>query len=126
MDNSEAVFAYEKGYLRRCRYLNTAIMVILTLSRALGVNDVVTDVPRRSDWVSEVADDRSKGNTSTIRGHNFRKLVSPESILEWIRCPSKDDFGLGYQIMSELKSNGIIGLVPPYRPKFVEPQYMDV
>ena len=49
IDNSGAVFAFRKGYSRQCRYMNTIIMATLTLSQAMGVNVVVTDVPRRSD-----------------------------------------------------------------------------
>ena len=56
IDNSGAVHAFRKCYSRRCRYLNTVIMATLTVSKALGINVVVTDVPRRSDHGSEVAD----------------------------------------------------------------------
>ena len=56
IDNSGAVHAFRKCYSRRCRYLNTVIMATLTVSKALGIIVVVTDVPRRSDHGSEVAD----------------------------------------------------------------------
>ena len=82
IDNSGAVFAFAKGYSRRCHYLNTIIMATLTMSQAMGVNVIVTDVPRRSDHGSEVADDLSKGKIDSVwgfQGHNSRRMVAPET-----------------------------------------------
>ena len=47
IDNSGAVHAFRKGYSRKCRYLNTVIMATLTVSMALGIHVVVTNIPRR-------------------------------------------------------------------------------
>ena len=119
IDNSGAVFTFAKGYSRRCRYMNTIIMATLTVSQALGVNVIVTDVPRISDHGSEVADDLSKGKTDTVwefQGRGSRKLVAPGALLEWVRNPTRDDMDLGYRILEELKTNGVRGIVKPYRP----------
>ena len=121
VDNSGAVYAFEKGYSRRCRYLNTDIRVIMTLSHALGVKVKVTDVPRRSDWGLEVADDLSKGIVMTFdefMGSYNKRLVAPESVCEWVRKPTKDNIGLGYRIMHKLMTVGADKIVPPFRPKF--------
>ena len=91
----------------------------LTVSQALGVNVIVTDVPRRSDLGSEVADDLSNGRTNTVgefQGQGSRKLVAPEALLEWVRNPTRDDMDLGYRILEELRTNGVRGIVKPYRP----------
>ena len=122
IDNSGAVFAFSKGYSRRCRYMNTIIMATLTISQAMGVNVIVTDVPRRSDHGSEVADDLSKGKTASVwgfQGQNTRRLVAPEALLSWIRHPTKDDMGVGYRILDELEAIGVRGIVNPYRPLFI-------
>ena len=49
VDNSGTVFAYQKGYSKQCRFLNTVISAIYTAQQSLGVNIVVTKVTRRSD-----------------------------------------------------------------------------
>ena len=122
VDNTGAVFAFAKGYSRRCRYMNTIIMATLTISQALGINVVVTDVHRRSDHGSKVADDLSKGVVGTIwgfQGQFNRRMVAPDTLLDWIKYPRKDDMDLGYRILRELKSRGVRGIVEPYRPPFV-------
>ena len=63
-----AVFAFAKGYSRKCRLLNTVIAAIKIVSQSLGVHVVVTDIERRSDTGSRVTDDLSKANTSTLEG----------------------------------------------------------
>ena len=128
IDNSGAVYAFKKGYSRRCRYMNTVIMATLTVSKALGINVVVTDVPRRSDHGSEVADDLSKGIINTVwgfQGSNSRRLVAPHTILGWIKHPTKDDNELELRILDELKHKGCEGIVLPYWPKFGAPTDME-
>ena len=108
--------------------MNTIVMATLTLSQAMGVNVVVTDVPRRSDHGSEVADDLSKGNIDSVwgfQGHNSRRMVAPEALLDWVRHPTRDDMGLGYRILDELKTNGVRGIVDPYRPLFIDQSSME-
>ena len=122
INNSGAVFAFAKGYSRRCRYMNTIIMTTLTVSQAMGVNVIVTDIPKRSDHGSEVADDLSKGKIDTVwgfQGQGSRRMVAPETLLHWIRHPTKDDMDLGYRILEELKASGVRGIIEPYRPPFV-------
>ena len=83
VDNSGAVFAFAKGYSRRCRLLNTVIAAINIVSQSLGVNVVVTDIGRRSDIRSCVADDLSKADTSTLEGflkNSNRILLIPNTI----------------------------------------------
>ena len=102
--------------------MNTIIMATLTISQALGINVVVTDVHRRSDHGSKVADDLSKGVVDTIwgfQGQYNRRMVAPDTLLDWIKYPRKDDMDLGYRILRELKSKGVRGIVEPYRPPFV-------
>ena len=122
VDNSGAVFAYKKGYSGRCRFLNTVIAAVYTVSQSLGVNVVVTDVPRWSDTGSCVADDLSKANVSTLRGFmtsSNRPLLIPNAIWEWMHKPTRDDYSLGHNIEEEIKSCGGTRAVTPYRPKFV-------
>ena len=128
IDNSGAVHAFRKGYSRRCRYLNTVIMATLTVSKALGINVVVTDVPRRSDQGSEVADDLSKGNIPLdweFQGTNSRRMVAPDTLMAWIKHPTKDDNELGLRILNELKHKGCEGIVLPYWPKFTSAADME-
>ena len=102
--------------------MNTIIMATLTISQSLGVNIVVTDVLRRSDQGSRVADDLSKGVVDTIwgfQGHHNRRMVAPDTLLDWIKYPTKDDMNLGYRILGEMKAKGIRGIVEPYRPPFM-------
>ena len=102
--------------------MNTIIMATLTMSQAMGVNVIVTDFPRRSDHGSEVADDLSKGKIDTVwgfQGQGSRRMVAPETLLHWIRHPTKDDMGLGYRILEELKASGVRGIIEPYRLPFV-------
>ena len=102
--------------------MNTIIMATLTMSQAMGVDVIVTDVPRRSDHGSEVADNLSKGKIDTVwgfQGQYNRRMVAPDTLLDWIKYPRKDDMDLGYRILRELKSRGVRGIVEPYRPPFV-------
>ena len=65
-------------------------------------NVIVTDVPRRSDHDSEVADNLSKGKVHTVwgfQGQCNRRMVAPEALLQWIKHPTKDDMDLGYRIL---------------------------
>ena len=65
----------------------------------------------------------SKGQTNTtwgFQGSASRRMVAPEAVLNWVRHKTKDDMGLGYQILDELKISGVKGIVFPYRPWFVE------
>jgi hypothetical protein len=104
--------------------MNTIIMATLIVSQALGVNVVVTDVTRRSDLGSKIADDLYKGKTNTVwefQGQGSRKMVAPEALLEWVRNPSKDNMNLGYRILEELKTIGVRGIVKPFRPPFWDP-----
>ena len=64
--------------------MNTIIMATLTLSQVIGVNVVVTGVPRRSDLRSKVTDDLSKGQKNTVwgfQGFSSRRVVAPEVVL---------------------------------------------
>ena len=57
--------------------MNTIIMATLTLSQVIGVNVVVTGVPKRSD-------DLSKGQKNTVwgfQGFSSRRVVAPEVVL---------------------------------------------
>ena len=92
-------------------------MATLTVSKALGINLVVTDIPRRSNQGSEVADDLSKGDISSVwdfQGSNSIRLVAPDTLLAWIKHPTKDDNELGLRILKELKHKGCEGIVLPY------------
>ena len=118
VNNSGAVFAYKKGYSRRCRFLNTVIAAIYIVSQSLGVNVVVTDIPRRSDTGSCVTDDLSKANTSTLEGFTTssnRPLLIPNTIWEWMSKPTKDDYTLGHKIVEEIRTSGGTRAVAPYR-----------
>ena len=102
--------------------MNSIIMATLTISQALGINVVVTDFHRRSDHGSMVADDLSKGVVDTLwgfQGQYNKRMVAPDTLLDWIKNPRKDDMDLGYRILKELKSKGVRGIVEPYRPPFV-------
>ena len=102
--------------------MNTIIMATLTMSRAMGVNVIMTDVPRRSDHGSEVADDLSKGKIDTVwgfQGQSSRRMVAPETLLHWMSHPTKDDMSLGYRILEELKASGVRGIMEPYRQPFM-------
>ena len=121
VDNSGAVDAYRKGYSRRCRFLNTVIAAIYTVSQSLGVNVVVTNVPRRSDVGSCVADDLSKANISTLgefMTESNRPLLIPNTIWEWMHSPTRDDYNFGHKIVEEIISCGGTRAVLPYKPNF--------
>ena len=120
VDNSGAVFAYAKGYSRRCRLLNTVIAAINIVSQRLGVNVVVTDITRRSDTGSCVADNLSKADTLTLGGfmkNSNRALLIPNKIWEWMKHPTKDNSTFGHKIVEEIKNSGGTRAVHPYIPK---------
>ena len=69
---------------------NTIIAAIKIVSQSLGIHVVVTDITRRSDTGSRVADDLSKANKSTLAGfmgNSNRVLLIPNTIWEWMRHP---------------------------------------
>ena len=122
VDNSGAVFAYAKGYSRKCRLLNTIISAIKIVSQSLGINVVVTDIMRRSDEGSRVTDDLSKANKSTLprfMGSSNRVLLIPQTIWDWMNHATMDDYTLGHRIIAEINSCGGTRAVAPYAPKFV-------
>ena len=116
------MFAYAKGYSRKCRLLNTIISAIKIVSQSLGINVVVTDIMRRSDEGSRVADDLSKANKSTLpgfMGRSNRVLLIPQTIWDWMKHPTMDDYSLGHRIIAEINSCGGTRAVAPYTPKFI-------
>ena len=122
VDNNGAVFAYAKGYSRKCRLLNTIISAIKIVSHSLGINVVVTDIMRRSDEGSRVTDDLSKANKSTLSGFmgtSNRVLLIPQTIWDWMKHPTMDDYSLGHRIIAEINSCGGTRAVAPYTPKFI-------
>ena len=77
---------------------------------------------------SEVADDLAKGKIDSVwgfKGHDSRRMVAPEALLDWIRHPTKDDMGLGCRILDELKAIVVRGIVDPYRPLFIDQTSME-
>ena len=121
VDNSGAVFAFMKGYSRQCRFLNTVIAVINIVSQSLGVNVVVTDITRRSETGSCVADDLSKADTTTLGGfmkNSNRALLIPNTIWECMKHPTKDNYTFGHKIVEEIKNSCGTRAVQPYIPKF--------
>ena len=78
---------HKKGYSRPCRFLNTVIAAIYTVSQSLEVIVVDTHVPLRSDTGSCVADNLSKSVTKTVSqftGQLDRRLLVPETIWELV------------------------------------------
>ena len=76
----------------------------------------------------EVADNLSKGKTNTVWGfrcYNSKRLGAPDTVLDWVKHPTKDDGVLGFRILTELRSNGVEGIVFPYRPRFTETPSME-
>ena len=121
VDNSGAVFAFAKGYSRKCRLLNTVIAAIKIVSQSLGVQVVVTDITRRSDTGSRVTDDLSKAVKTTLpgfMGSSNRLLLIPNTIWEWMSRPTLDDYSLGHRIVAEINSCGGTRGVAPYAPRF--------
>ena len=121
VDNSGAVFAFAKGYSRKCRLLNTVIAAIKIVSQSLGIHVVVTDIERRSDTGSRVTDDLLKANKSTLAGflgNSSRVLLIPNTIWEWMKHPTLDDYSLGHRIVAEINNCGGTRAVAPYTPKF--------
>jgi hypothetical protein len=122
VDNSGAVYAFAKGYSRKCRLLNTVISAIYIVSQSLGVQVVVTDITRRSDEGSRVADDLLKARKTSLQGfmrQSNRLLLIPNAIWEWMRHPKPDDYALGHRIVAEINSCGGTRAVAPFTPKFV-------
>ena len=121
VDNSGAVFAFAKEYSRKCGLLNTVIAAIKIVSQSVGIQVVVTDIERRSDTGSRVTDDLSKANKTTLpgfMGDNNRILLIPNTIWEWMRRPTRDDYTLGHRIVAEINNCGGTRAVAPYTPKF--------
>ena len=99
------------------------IAAIKIVSQSLGVHVVVTDIERRSDTGSRVTDDLSKANTSTLEGFmksSNRILLIPNTIWEWMRHPTMDDYSLGHRIVAEINNCGGSRAVAPYTPKFTK------
>ena len=122
VDNSGAVYAFAKGYSRKCRLLNTVISAIYIVSQSLGVQVVVTDITRRSDEGSRVTDDLSKARKTSLQGfmgQSNRLLLIPNTIWEWMRHPRPDDYALGHRIVAEMNSCGATRAVAPYNPRFI-------
>ena len=104
VDNSGAVFAF-----------------INIDSQSLGVNVVVTDITQRSDTGSCVADNLSKADTSTLGGfmkNSKRALLIPNTISEWMKHLTKDNYSFGHKIVEEIKNSRGTRAVHPYTPKF--------
>ena len=82
---------------------------------------VVTDIGRRSDTGSCVADDLSKADTSTLKGfmkNSNRILLIPNTIWEWMKHPTMDYYSFGHKIVEEINNSGDTRAVHPYTPKF--------
>ena len=97
------------------------IAAINIVSQSLGVHRVVTDIGQRSDAGSRVTDDLSKANTSTLEGfmkNSNRILLIPNTIWEWMRHPTMDDYSFGHKIVAEINNSGGTRAVAPYTPKF--------
>ena len=70
----------------------------------------------------------AKGKIDSVwgfKGHDSRRMVAPEALLDWIRHPTKDDMGLGCRILDELKAIVVRGIVDPYRPLFIDQTSME-
>ena len=97
------------------------IAAINIVSQSLGVHVVVTDIGQRSDTGSRVADDLSKADTSTLEGimnSSNRILLIPNTIWEWMRHPTMDDYSFGRKIVADINNSGGTRAVAPYTPKF--------
>ena len=49
-----------------------------------------------------------------------RILLIPNTIWEWMKHPTMDDFTLGHRIIAEINSSGGTRAVAPYTPKFIK------
>ena len=47
-----------------------------------------------------------------------RVLLIPNTIWEWMKHPTKDDYSFGHKIVEEIKNSGGTRAVHPYTPKF--------
>ena len=67
-----------------------------------------------------MADDLSKADTSTLGGfrkNSNRALLIPNTIWEWMKHPTKDDYTFRHKIVEEIKNSGGTRAVHPYIPK---------
>ena len=117
VDNSGACIAYSKGYSLHCPYLDVIVRTLHFLAKSLGCHLILNHVLRRTDIGSEIVDDMTTADFTSLNYHlpdrrHLSTLQAEDPLLSWILNPSsKDD--LGRALTKRMREDGC-QLVEPW------------